>query len=181
MQVALDDIPTRGLDVVIGPWAVRACASGLEGEDAQCEGHLRVTRHDRHILVEGEVSGSAVVRCDRCTAPQRFALSAPIVCLYSPIDAIPERNEDDEGDPQLPEGLPVSSCELAEYDGVRLDLAEVVRETFVVERPARLRCADILGDEADAACQARWNQISNQTPMAEVDPRLAALSNFRPK
>lgn len=181
MLVALDDIPTRGLDVVLGPWAARACALGLEGEDARCEGRLHVSRHDRHILVQGEVRGSAVVRCDRCTAPQRFELAAELTCLYSPIDAIPERTEEEAADLGVPEGLPVSSCELAEYDGVRLDLAEVVRETFVVERPARLLCADMIGPAADPACQARWNQLSNQTLMDEVDPRLAVLSNFRPK
>jgi uncharacterized metal-binding protein YceD (DUF177 family) len=180
--VALDDIPTRGLDVVLGPWAVAACAKGIEGTEAQCAGQLHVSRHDRHILVQGALTASALVQCDRCGEPLRLPLEAELTCLYSPLDAVPERGEEeDEGGLPLPEGVPVEACELAEYDGVRLDLAEVVRETCVVERPARVRCVDILGPEADAACIARWQQLSHQTPADEVDPRLAALSNFRPK
>lgn len=179
MIVALEDIPNQGLDVPLGPWARSACAEGLEGSDAEVAGRLRVSRHEVHILVRGPIHGEAVVRCDRCGAEVRFGIDVELVCLYSPIDAVPVREEEEE-EPPLPEGLPVSACELGEYDGARLDLAEVVRETCVVERPARILCGEVFGPEADAACRTRWVESTRSSPGDEVDPRLAVLSTFRP-
>lgn len=180
MIVRLDDIPKQGLDVVLGPWAVGACAAGLEGVAAACSGELQLSRHDRHILVRGSVRGEADVRCDRCGEGLRLVREVEVCCLYSPLDAIPERQEEDEA-PPLPAGLPVTSCELGEYDGVQLHLGDVVRETFLLERPPRVLCADVLGPDADPLCLARWQRRAAIAPADEVDPRFAALKSFRPE
>ncbi len=180
MIVALNDIPTRGLDVQVGSWAAAACAEAMAGEVKAYEGSLQVTRHGVHIGVRGELHLVGEVPCDRCGAACLLSLGGDLSVLYSPLAAIPETVEDEEGPPRPPvdPGFPVE--DVGEYDGVALDLAHVVREWALVERPPRVLCGEL--DEAEEpACRARFAALSGDARgPAPVDPRFSKLLSLQP-
>lgn len=179
MIVALTDIPTRGLDVQVGPWAQAACAEGLAGEVKAFAGELKVTRHEVHIAVRGELHVVGELPCDRCGAPLVVSVGGDVSVLYSPVAALPETVEDTEGLPSAPVQLDLPIEDVGEYDGKALDLAEVVREWVTVERPARLTCGEV--DEAeDAACRERFRLRAGAAAAPTVDPRFSKLLSFTP-
>lgn len=168
--VTLESLPTHGLEVEVADWARGAAAEGLGGELDALAGHLSVRRAGRHLLVHGELSGSARVPCDRCGAPVALAVAGELSCVYSPVDALPAPEAEDEPDgPALPEGLPFAVRDVGEYDGASLDLRDVVREHFTVERPAVVRCGDV-DPAADAACHARWRALAGAPDPTESSP-----------
>jgi uncharacterized metal-binding protein YceD (DUF177 family) len=175
----IESIPTRGVEVPLGPWARAGADEALAGTDAEVHGTLSIRRHDVHLEVRGNVSAAAAVPCDRCGAPLRLRVDVEVSCLYSPLSAIPQRAAgDDRDEPDAPVWLDPPVDELGEYDGVALDLGQVVRETLVVERPSRVFCADV-DPGADAACQARWRDLAAALPVQTADPRFAVLRSFQ--
>jgi uncharacterized metal-binding protein YceD (DUF177 family) len=164
--VALEAIPPHGLTVPVGDWARAAVGEGLGGTFRFVEGELIVTRAGRDIAVRGELRGGVTVACDRCGELLELDAAPEVSCLYlapRPEGEAPPESEADE---------------LGEYDGVTLDLAHVVAETFALERPFRVFCGD-LDPTQDAACLARFKARSNLPPSVP-DPRLAALKGFKP-
>lgn len=164
--VALESIPTQGLDVVVQDWAMAACAEGLGGRATAVSGELHVVRLGRDVGVRGPVAGAAGVTCDRCGAEVDFRVETDVDCLY-----LAPRGEAD----ALPES---DYAELGEYDGVTLDLAHVVGESLALERPLRVLCGDV-DPAADAACLARWRDRAGAAAPAG-DPRFAVLKNVKP-
>lgn len=170
--VTLDAIPPHGLHVDLGAagvqaWALSAAAEGIEGEIRALSGRLRILRYGVHILVDGELTASGTVSCDRCRHPLPLSVSGQVNCLYSPIDTVPERSEEEEGDYTAPVQLPVEVNDLGEYDGKALDLCNVVREFFAVERPPRLLCEDVA--IVDAAGNASLNASINAATHAAIN------------
>lgn len=182
MIVALADIPTRGLVLALAemPWARAAAADGLGGEVRAFDGGLTVTRHGVHVAVRGEISAMALVPCDRCRAPMLVSVGGEVSCLYSPLSALPEREGDDDGLPRPPVELPFEVLDVGEYSGTSIDLAEVVREWMLVERPARMVCADV-DPHDDAACLERFRASAGPVAKPPVDPRLSILSKLSVK
>lgn len=158
--IRLDALGPRGLEVTPGAWADPCAAEGAGGPVADLTGNIRLERYDRSIFASGTLSGVATVPCARCLTPLTLPISGTFACLYTPLSEIPERGEDDEGDPEVPADLAGRVDEFGEYDGIALDLGSVVREFFALEAPPQPRCGDIaqphLADQEDAACLARW-------------------------
>ncbi len=182
MIVALADIPHRGLDVALdhSAWARKAAGEGLGGEVKAFAGTFAITRHGKHAAVVGEMHAVGEVACDRCGAPLVVSLGGELSCLYSPLSALPERTSDDEGLPRPPVSLDFEVEDVGEFDGENLDLAQVVREWFTVERPARLVCADVDPD-SDSSCRDRFRSLAGPVTAPPVDPRLAVLSKLNVK
>lgn len=167
--VALDYIPTPGLQVEVADWACAGVAEGLGGSSGTVSGQVHVTRRGRHVVVRGALEGAATTACDRCGEDLRLLVSGDVDCVYVPVDELAARSEEEPEDDGPDQG---------EYDGVALDLVHVVREFFALERPPRLLCAD-LDQAADAACLARFRAKANLGP-SEPDPRFAALKGVKP-
>ena len=178
--VQTDAVPTSGLDVVVGAWAKEAVTAAF-GESSY-SGNLRVMRKGPHMIVTGELRLGCTVPCDRCTNPIPLALAPQVACVYSPISKVPERTEDDGASgPALPQDLPVSVEDAGEYDGVTLDLSDVVVESLEVERPGRWLCTDAFPDDAqaDSACAVRWRALSGASEIA-APSAFAALAGWKP-
>jgi uncharacterized metal-binding protein YceD (DUF177 family) len=175
--LALADIPSHGSRVALGPWARAAAAEGIGGEVNAFEGEFLVTRHGEHLAVRGEIHLVGTVACDRCGGPLLLSLGGDMSVLYSPVSALPETVEDEEGLPKPPIELEFPVEDLGEFDGERLDLAQVVHEWAAVERPVRLRCAD-LDAETDDACRARFRARARVSDIPATDPRFAVLSSL---
>lgn len=168
--VPLDSIPTHGLTVQVLDWARAGCGEGLGGEATAVGGSLVVSRAKRHIVVTGQLTGTATVVCDRCGEPLPFSVSGEANCVYVPADEVAAAPVDEE--------LPAEAPEQGEYDGVALDLVHVVREFFALERPARILCGD-LDPAADAACLARFRAKAD-LGQPSPDPRFAVLKGVKP-
>ncbi len=179
--VPLDAIPSAGLEVPLGPWARAATEQAFGAENVT--GHLHVVRHGVHLVVRGQIALTIQVPCDRCTAQIPLTLQPVVSCVYSPMDAVPERGEDDGADgPALPEGVE-AVVDASEYDGVALNLADVVVESLQVEIPPRWLCADAHGDDpgADAACSERFRALSSAVAgkPGDLSP-FATLAGWKP-
>lgn len=180
MIVALADIPNRGMSVPLGPWARAAAAEGIAGDVGAMEGSLELTRHDAHVVVRGELHLVGEVACDRCRDPILVSLGGDVSVLYSPVNTLPETVEDELGLPKPPVDVGFAVEDVGEFDGLALNLADVVREWATIERPTRLMCGDFVED-ADPACQARYQALSGSPATPSGDARFAILSAFKLK
>ena len=157
--VTPDMVPPHGLKVPLGGWARRAAGEGADGEAERLGGAMKIRRFGAHLLAQGRLSGTFAVRCELCRERLVVELEGALNCLYSPITAIPGRSEDEEGDFPMPEEVAgkigESVEDQGEYDGVALDLRDVVREVFALERPPVYRC-DEIAPERSVACDEAW-------------------------
>lgn len=175
--VSIAAIPPAGLRFPVGDWARGGASDGVGGEVSAVDGTIECLRRGPHVLAKGELSITARLPCDRCGELLDLQVSGPFACVYSPLSAIPERTEDDDGGPEVPDAFAGEADDVGEFDGVTLDLVQVVREFAALERPPRLLCADV--DPAqDDACLARWKVRAGSTPSAPPSP-FAALKNLR--
>lgn len=177
--VRLDAIPPQGLVVPVGEWALAAAAEALEGTMQALSGELKLLRSGPHLLTGGQVEATALVRCDRCAELVPLTVAGRFSCLYSPVDALPEVDEHGDVKLALPDAWTDGVGEVGEYDGEAIDLAHVVAEFLAVERPSRVRCAD-LDPAADAACAARWRAAAGLSGPAHPGA-FATLKNWKPR
>jgi uncharacterized metal-binding protein YceD (DUF177 family) len=162
--VPLENVPSHGMTVPVGPWADARAADAMEGPVRSLAGTLEITRDGRDLRVTGVINATAEVPCDRCGIPVVLPVHSDVDCLYAAPraegEALPEDGAEDIGD----------------YDGVALDLAHVVGETLALDRPARVRCADV-DAHADDACLARWRAAAGPSA-PKGDPRFDVLARF---
>ncbi len=162
--VPLENVPSHGMTVPVGPWADARAAEAMEGAVRSLSGTLQLTREGRDLRVRGTIDSSADVPCDRCGVAVTFPVHSDVDCLYvaprADGDAAPSDESDDLGD----------------YDGVALDLAHVVGESLALDRPARIRCADV-DASTDEACLTRWRAVAGPAS-PKGDPRFDVLARF---
>jgi uncharacterized metal-binding protein YceD (DUF177 family) len=159
-----ENVPPSGFFFSTGDWALGPASEGIQGVQ-KLDGKLAVYRHGVHLLVEGQLSGSFIVPCDRCGASIPLAIEGSLACLYSPISAIPERNEEEDGDFPLPEGLGSWADRIedqGEYEPPGLDARNLVREFFALERPGSWCCEDH-DPHAKTACEQRFQKALSET------------------
>ena len=144
------------------------------------DGNLELSRHDAHVLVRGELHLVGEVACDRCRDPILVSLGGDVSIVYSPVNTLPETVEDELGLPKSPVDVGFAVEDVGEFDGVALNLADVVREWATIERPTRLMCGD-MAEQADPACMARYQALSGTSAFPSGDLRFAILSAFKPK
>lgn len=178
--VPIESVPTAGLHAAVGDWARKAAEEAFGGTVTELGGELSVRRSGRHLFVSGTLSGVATVPCDRCAEPVGLRLGGELSCLYSPVEAVPIPTDDDEdhSGPVLPDGVPFAAEDVGEYDGVALDLRDVVREYFAVERPPRYRCGDA-DPASEAACSERWRTRAGPADPSAASP-FASLKVLKP-
>ena len=194
--VTPDMVPAHGMKVKLGPWAHRAAGEGVDGTVESLSGLLRIRRFKAHLLVQGKLTGAFAVRCDLCREPLAVKFTGDLNCVYSPMSLVPSREEDEEGDFPMPEeitSIGEAVDDQGEYIGDALDLQDVVREVFALERPPVYRCDEVVPSSA-AACAARWKKATAQAgePVSDTagppltgDPVVAgnpfaALAGFKP-
>jgi uncharacterized metal-binding protein YceD (DUF177 family) len=176
--VTIAAIPPSGLRTFVGDWARLAASEGAEGVVQSLDGRIELIRRGPHILARGEMSVVVRTPCARCGELLDHPFGGPFACVYSPLSAIPERAEDDDGGPDVPSEFAGEAEDVGEYVGDALDLNQVVREFCALERPLRVVCAD-LAPEQDEACLARWKVRAGPQPVESASP-FSALKNLKP-
>jgi len=146
------------------------------GEDLRLadpiEGHVRLSRTNRGLLVDASLSTSLQAECSRCLRE----IEVPIEVRIEE-EALPSVD--------LHSGAPVATEASAEDGPIRLtdhhelDLETPVREAIQLEEPIAALCRD----DCPGLCPVCGQPLDEGThdhPHEEIDPRLAALESFKP-
>ena len=182
LTVPLAAITPTGHHAHVGEVLRPAAEEGMGGPVSRLDGHVELQRRGVHVLARGNVDATGEVACDRCGAPLTLRVAGEFACVYSPLESLRERgeNEDIEGGPEVPDPFAGEADEVSEYTGDTIDLAQVVREFVALERPARVFCADVAppaeAAAADAACHARIADVAPADVPLSTSP-FAALKD----
>lgn len=134
MNIRVEDIPDEGLIVEIDQedgWAVRAAAEAVEGEIHDLRVELQLSRIAELLRISGKASARAHVACARCGGDLELALAGPIELLFEPFRP-PTVDEEHLTDP--------AELDLGFFDGVSIELSDVVMEQFALWLPDRVIC-----------------------------------------
>ena len=146
------------------------------GEDLRLadpiEGHVRLSRTNRGLLVAADLRTSLQAECSRCLRE----IEVPIEVRIEE-EALPSID--------LQSGLPVAPQPGGEDEPLRLtdhhelDLETPVREAIQLEEPIAALCRE----DCPGLCPVCGNPLDEGThehPDDDIDPRLAALKGFKP-
>ncbi len=123
-------------------------------------GSVQLTRTPQGLYVAGRLHAGHTAECVRCLAPVPVTLEADIAELFSlAADA---------------------DSEFTISDSALLDLAPLVRELLVLDKPAHPLCrADCKG--LCPQCGTNLNEAACSCTAETLDPRLAPLSRLKTK
>jgi uncharacterized protein len=135
------------------------------------EGHVRLSRTNRGLLVTARLSTSLQTVCSRCLrdieVPIEIAIdeeALPTVDLHTGAPVTVEAGEEEP---------------LRLTDHHELDLASPVREAILLEEPIAPLCRpDCPG--LCLVCGERLEEGDHDHPVDDIDPRLEALRGFKP-
>jgi DUF177 domain-containing protein len=136
-------------------------------EPARIRGH--VVRDMSQIVLEGHVGAQTQVDCDRClktlaiTIDTDFSLRYVTKEIYELLRAAELQAED---------------LTLSVFDGMGIDIDEVVREQVLLAVPSRVLCRENCKGFC-SVCGADRNLVECQCESTEIDPRWATLENLR--
>ena len=178
MVIRVEDIPEQGKQESFledeGPLNER-----LGGETTNSGLHfagpvqvrVNLSRSGRLILVKSRVEARIKCICARCLEPFASALRSEIQVSLKP-----------KPDPRLatPEEVELSREDLETdfYEGEEVDLSPLIQDQVLLTLPPKVICRE----DCRGLCQHCGKNLNRETCQcsgAEVDPRLAALKNFR--
>jgi DUF177 domain-containing protein len=178
LVIRVEDIPSQGKQESFledeGPLNER-----LGGETANSGLHfsgpvqvrVNLSRSGRVILVKSRVEARVKCICARCLDPFALTLTSEIQASLKP-----------KPDPHLatPEEVELSREDLETdfYEGEEVDLSPLVQDQVLLTLPPKVICRE----DCRGLCQRCGKNLNRETcqcSVAEGDPRLAALKNFR--
>lgn len=172
LVIEVSRIPPEGLDVdaSLDPGQVH-----VEGEGSfalQAGGRLRchVERGDGDTVhVRGTLHARLGLECGRCVEPFSFPLEQGLDLFY--LRHSDDAEEEDEVD------LSEREMVVAYYDGVRLDLGEMIREQFFLSVPLKRLCREDCRGLCPV-CGINRNAGSCTCVIQDADPRLGGLAKL---
>lgn len=145
MKILVEDISPNGVAVradLTRPWAAQAAGEVMGAAPTALSVDLLVTRIGRQrVAVAGSLSASAPSQCGRCLSEVVLTLQGDVALRYS----TPEEGADVDASTRG-EGNALSDKRLDEaldegwFDGVTLDMGQVVSEQLALWEPPRIRC-----------------------------------------
>ena len=135
------------------------------------EGHVRLARTNRGLLVVADLRTSLQAECSRCLreieVPIEIAIeeeALPSIDLHTGLPIPAEAGEDE------PHRL---------TDHHELDLETPVREAILLEEPIAALCREDCPGLC-LVCGERLEEGDHDHPADDIDPRLEALRGFKP-
>lgn len=172
MKIKLEDIPAHGRSVAVDigmTWATAAVEGATGSPPLTLSGQLVVQRTGRdRIEVTGKLSSASAAVCGRCLSPVHVHLSGDVQLQYVSGNAEDNRDVDDTltntDDARLDVGW---------FDGVALDMGDVVCEQLALWEPLRVRCDDpTVTRQSDGQCQAidfdSGPEVKRENPFAQL-------------
>ncbi|HYY58938.1 MAG TPA: DUF177 domain-containing protein [Pyrinomonadaceae bacterium] len=129
----------------------------------------RINRNGQEVRLNGTLTARAEVDCDRCLKSVSIPIETSFDVTYVPAeayygDATAELKEED--------------LSLSVFDGLAIDIDDLVREQVLLAMPPRLLC----GDECKGLCPVCGvdkNANDCACEASEIDPRWAGLAALR--
>ena len=179
LRVNVDRIPEEGLIIQASESTDRFPAlkdPALKGEfgfDAPLHMEVRLRRIPRFVEASGLLRTSVRLSCSRCLGGFSQPLSIPFAATYGEDAPAPEApGEETEIE------LTAEAIDLFPFHGTEIDLLEAVQEQVLMALPPKPLCrADCKG--LCPGCGADLNQAACGCPEEPMDPRFAALKNFK--
>jgi DUF177 domain-containing protein len=145
------------------------------GEDLRLadpiEGHVRLARTNRGLIVSAELDTAIDAQCSRCLRDIEIPIhvtieeeALPSIDVHSGAPIAPERGVEDES--------------LRLNDHHELDLETPVREAIQLAEPIAPLCEETCRGLCPV-CGERLDEGSHDHPTDDVDPRLEALRDFK--
>lgn len=144
----------------------------LENENVRLLGALKfggnVVKGSASTIVVGHLSGISEIGCDRCLEPIERELNIQFEDEFILNDSfVPDKERE----------LRPADLAANEFDGTRIDLAEVAREQILLDVPQQVFCkADCKG--LCVKCGTDLNLLDCNCSDSEIDPRWAALRDL---
>ena len=175
LLIKIRDIPDAGLTVKlpIERGLLREALAGLEADvdRSHAEAEVSLAKTDDHIFVQGTLRGEIWSPCVRCLREVRSSMVVPLRMIFTPQGE--EAEEDEEVVLEEESGL-----EHGVYDGVQIDLADLLRESLILSVPTtplcRLSCKGLCG-----ICGGDKNERDCNCKVQLEDPRLAPLKGLK--
>ena len=145
------------------------------GEDLRLadpiEGHVRLARTNRGLIVSAEFDTAIDAQCSRCLRDIEIPIhvtieeeALPSMDIHSGVPITPERGLEDES--------------LRLNDHHELDLETPVREAIQLAEPIAPLCEETCRGLC-AVCGERLDEGNHHHPTDDVDPRLERLRDFK--
>jgi uncharacterized protein len=170
MIVELNDIEgsPRRFDFDISPDALDFEDSGLSlNTELHASGEVEKTAAE--VVVRGSITGDGEIECSRCLQPVEQKLKIDFQANF----VRPEHFSVDQE-----KEVPVSDLDTDVLEGDRLDIKDIVREQILLNVPEQVFCKpDCKG--LCPKCGANRNLIDCKCDLNEIDPRWAALKNWK--
>jgi uncharacterized protein len=135
------------------------------------EGHIRLSRTNRGLLVSARLRASLDAECSRCLreieVPIEIAIeeeALPSIDIHSGAPVEPETGDDEEP--------------LRLTDHHELDLETPVREAIQLEEPIAALCREACPGLCPV-CGDPLDEGAHEHPDDDIDPRLEALKGFK--
>jgi len=164
MKIIAADITERGVDVQSGSddaWAHEAATRALEVSAQTLSFQLKVRRDGESVRVQGDLSVSIQRVCDRCLEPVELSIGGVVDLVYVSsigVKCAAESNLDE------------SDLDVGWFDGLSLDMADVVSEQLALWMSDRILC-----DQSDVR-----RLVAGQCEVLATDsgPDLTRISPF---
>lgn len=175
MKVQLADIKEGGLDLSFELTRSELDATlndprgELSGAGQGLTLQVHIDKVDETLIVRGRLEAEIGYACVRCTADQAITLTLPLDAVLMPRPELDETFEDEDGVELVAEDMDVSF-----YEGLEIDLSDVVREAIFLEMPTYPSC----GIEPREDCpqwQANMGGSAKEMARDDVDLRWEAL------
>jgi uncharacterized protein len=128
-----------------------------------------VRRSGNDVFINGHIETRAQVECDRCLKPVELPVSADFTLEYIPGA---------EYESSSAAALSEEEMAVSVFEGDAIDVDEIVKEQVLLAVPARTLCReDCKGICPECGIDLNTGQCNCATD--EVDPRWAALKNFK--
>lgn len=149
-----------------------AGAVDLELSNAKVDGPVRLIgsamKSAHRFLMNGRLTGSAEIDCDRCVEPAERQFDIEI-----DLEFVPDKQLDGEANLELHS----DDMKLDALQGSQIDLAEIAREQILLDLPQQFFC----GEDCKGLCErcgTNLNLKDCDCDGEEIDPRWAALKNL---
>ncbi len=103
------------------------------GFDGPLECRLEISRAEIKFILDGSISGYALVPCDRCLEPYRHQLDFEFRLFLSALISDPDQSETELSEDDM----------LVQFvDGSKIDLDDIVREQIYISLPMKSLCRE---------------------------------------
>ena len=170
MRIQTESLPDTGLAITVDksdPWANGAARIAFDAAAETLNGELHVRRFGPGVRVVGSLTASAIKACDACLDSVQLEINGDLDLFYEK----PPKGQTGEVE------LDMDALDTGFYDGVELNLTDVLCEFLALQCPPRVRCGE---EGIERLSGGECRPLVDQLPADDaIDPRLAPLKNLK--